>query len=128
MRASSQLEIHPQWLAQMTHIVRLREAIVVLLEEESRLLILEQPVLIAQYEARLGALDLERLLLEAACGELRFRIEQLVALYNRGEVITPERLEQIDAAVAEEHALWAARLAQREADLTLGLARRLRCG
>ena len=128
MRPSSQLEIHPQWLAQTAHIARLREAIVVLLEEESRLLILEQPVLIAEYEARLGTLDMERLLLEAACGELRFRIAQLQALYNRGEAITSARLAQIDAAVAEEHALWAARLAQREADLALGLARRLRCG
>jgi hypothetical protein len=115
-------EIHPTWLERSARIVGLRTGIAVLLEEESRLLLLEQPVLIAEYEARLGALDLERLLLEAACSELRFRIEQLNALYNRGEAITPERLAQIDAAVAEEHALWAARLAQRENDLVLGLA------
>jgi hypothetical protein len=115
-------EIHPEWLALTARIARLREGIAVLLDDESRLLLQEQPVLIAEYEMRLGALDLELLMLEAESAELRFRVERLNALLNRGEAITPERLEQIEDAVAAEHALWAARLAQREADLALGLA------
>ncbi len=115
-------DVHPTWLARSARIVGLRAGIAALLEEESRMLLLEQPVLIAEYEARLGMLDLEYLLIEAACSELRFRIQQLHALYNRGEVITPERLAQLDAAVAEEQRIWTARLTQRENDLALGLA------
>lgn len=113
---------HPEWLARIDRIAALREGIVLLLEEESRLLLREQPVLIAEYEARLGALDLELLTLEAECAELRFRFERLNIHVNRGEAITPERLRQLEHLVIEERAIWAARLAERQADLALGLA------
>lgn len=113
---------HPDWLARVNRIAALREGIVLLLEEESRLLLQEQPVLIAEYEARLGALDLELLTLEAECAELRFRFERLNIHVNRGEAITSARLRQLEHLVVEERTIWAARLAERQADLALGLA------
>lgn len=114
--------LHPDWVTLTDRVARLKEGLDLLLEEESRLLLQEQPVLFAEYQAALGALDLDLLVLEAECATLRYRIERITARQNRGEAINADWLARLDQDLAQEQAAWAERLAAREAELAKGLA------
>ncbi|MBI5330894.1 MAG: J domain-containing protein [Betaproteobacteria bacterium] len=114
--------LHPDWVALTDRVARLKEGLALLLEEESRLLLQEQPVLFAEYQANLGALDLDQLVLDAECATLRYRVERITARKNRVEPINAEWLARLDQEVALEQAAWVERLAAREVELAKGLA------
>lgn len=82
------------------HRRRLRSAI----EEWHHLATVEHPRLAALYEHHFGTLERERQQLALQCAELFRRVELLTVKATRGEVITPEVVDVVNAVVDKEYA------------------------
>ena len=101
--------LHPEVLLLRAELDALRAEVTRLLAELDELVTVEQPYLLALFQARLGPWELEVLRLRCERLRLRRTIEQVQgALAQR----KPWSLAAIEAGLAEELATWATRIAE----------------
>jgi hypothetical protein len=82
----------------------------------------EKPYLLALYQTRLGELEYHLLNLQVECRALRRRIEQAVALLNRGEILTQQILSDIEAQVKRDLLVWQTQISDQAQMLAAGKA------
>ena len=82
----------------------------------------EKPYLLALYQTRLGELEYHLLNLQVECRALRRRIEQAVALLNRGAMLTQQILSDIEAQVKRDLLVWQTQISDQAQALAAGKA------
>ena len=82
----------------------------------------EKPYLLALYQTRLGELEYHLLNLQVEYRALRRRIEQAVALLNRGEMLTQQILSDIEAQVKRDLLVWQTQISAQAQALAAGKA------
>ncbi len=82
----------------------------------------EKPYLLALYQTCLGELEYHLLNLQVECRALRRRIEQAVALLNRGEMLTQQILSDIEVQVKLDLLVWQTQISDQAQMLAAGKA------
>ncbi|MEI6069131.1 MAG: J domain-containing protein [Methylococcaceae bacterium] len=80
----------------------------------------EKPYLLALYQTRLGEVEYHLLNLQVECRVLPRRIELAVALLNRGEMLTRQILDGIEAQVTLDLLVWQTYISQQAQALSAG--------
>ena len=78
--------------------------------------------MLALYQTRLGELEYHLLNLQVECRALRRRIEQAVALLNRGAMLTQQILSDIEAQVKRDLLVWQTQISDQAQALAAGKA------
>lgn len=107
------LELHPQSARLLAQIDDLRQRIGDLLEEQAHLRAHAIPILTAIYEKEIGAHEYALLAVRVEAGGLKFRVESLMRIINRGGRVEAGDLERIDAEVRELQAVWQREMADK---------------
>ncbi len=82
----------------------------------------EKPYLLALYQTRLGEIEYHLLTLQVECRALRRRIEQAVALLNRGQILTQQILDDLEAQVKRDLLVWQTQISDQAQVLAAGKA------
>ena len=96
-------QIHPQAAALHAELIVLRGKLEERLAAWHDLVDVERPWLLALYQEKLGAWELQRLRAQTEAARAKRRLEKYQAAINEGK---PSDLERIDAALEEEFVLW----------------------
>ncbi|NLW80129.1 MAG: J domain-containing protein [Desulfovibrionales bacterium] len=107
------LEIHPNAVRLLAQIDDLRQRVGDLLEEQAHLRSHAIPVLMAIYEKEIGAYEYALLAVRVEANELKFRVESLMQIINRGGRVEAVDLERIDAEVHELQSVWEREMADK---------------
>lgn len=100
------LEIHPRAALLLEQISDLKQQVGDLLEEQAHLRAHAIPILTALYEQEIGAYEYALLAVRVEANELKFRIDSLMRIINRGGTVEIADLERIDAEVRELQTVW----------------------
>ena len=122
------LEIHPQAARLLAQIDDLKQRVTNLLEEQAHLRAHAIPILMAIYEKEIGAHEYALLAARIEANELKFRVESLMRIINRGERVAADDLERIDAEVRKLQTVWQREMADkaRQVDAATALLKGLK--
>ncbi|NCD26599.1 MAG: hypothetical protein EOL86_13545 [Deltaproteobacteria bacterium] len=107
------LELHPQAARLLAQIDDLRQRVGDLLEEQAHLRAHAIPILMATYEKEIGGFELALLAVRVEANELKFRVESLMRIINRGERVAADDLERIDTEVRKLQTVWQREMADK---------------
>ncbi len=107
------LTLHPEVIRLLTQIDDLKHRVGDLLETQAHLRAHAIPILTALYEQQIGPHEHALLAVRIEVSELKFRVESLMSIVNRGGVVNMADLERIDAQVRELQTVWQREMADK---------------
>lgn len=93
-----------------------------ILENLEQMLQKEKPYLLALYQTNIGGLEYQLLNLQVECRTLRRRIDLAMTRLNRGEMLTQQHLNNIEAQVMRDLLAWQTQLNEQARALAAGRA------
>jgi hypothetical protein len=100
------IQLHPETKKLLSQIDDFKQQISDLIERESLLRTRTLPLLNAIYEKEIGAHEFDLLKIRIEINELKFRIERLMAILNRGDKFDPKDLALLEVEIREVKKQW----------------------